>query len=388
MEASKGALVKGLHAIKEAVAGTSSDRDEDGGKAESFGDLEKRLNAEINAKVHDATEVRLSGVTPLMVAALEGSLDIVALLLDHAADPNAVDDQGRTPLGMAEAKGHGAVAQALRARGASAEATIPADQALMLAAERGDAAGIEAAVARGAQVNSHDTRKSADGKTPLVLAVENGHEDAVKALLRLGADVELKAKTSPHNTRAILDSESQERTPLHVAAALGRTGLAKLLLDSGASLKARDESRETPLHVAAAGNHVEAVRLLLEHGADVEAKGRDNMTPLLYAAARGHVEAGLALLDGGADARAANRSRETALHYAVSSRSAPLVRALVARGADPKAPNKYGSSALERGAHIDEIAAILAAAPEHGGEAPARPAKGKARAKAPKKTRG
>lgn len=374
-EASREAVVKGLEAITSAVSGSAPSDDDDD---ESLEDLEKRLNAEIDTKVHDATRVRLSGVTPLMVAAAEGAADMVALLLDHAADPNVVDDEGRTALAIAEARGHDAVAERLRARGALAEAPIPADQALALAAERGDVSALEAAVARGAQIDSHDTRKSADGKTPLGLAVENGHAEAVRALLRLGADLEHKARTSPHNLRALLDNESQERTPLHVAAALGRTEIVTLLLDAGASPKARDESRETPLHLAAAANQIEAIRLLLARGADVDAKGRDNMTPLLYAAARGHAEAGEALLEGGADARAASRSRESALHFAVSSRSVPLVRALVARGADPRAPNKYGSSALERGAHLDEIGAILATAPKAGAKPPSPPRKAKA----------
>ena len=40
--------------------------------------------------------------TPLHVAIALGHAHLVPLLLDHGADPNAVDDEGRTPLQVAE----------------------------------------------------------------------------------------------------------------------------------------------------------------------------------------------------------------------------------------------------------------------------------------------
>jgi ankyrin repeat protein len=358
-ESARNGLARGLQALTRAVGDAIAGKDDEEDDGESFEDFEKRINAQLDAKVQEATRVRLSGVTPLMLAAREGSLELVEMLLARGADPDAVDDHGRTALAMAEAEGHPAVAEHLRARGARAVAAVSPAQALVLAAEQGDPAGIEEAVGRGAAVDAHDTRQSADGKTPLTLAAEGGHRAAVEKLIALGADLELKARTSPHNTRAILDSESQERTPLHVAAALGHDEVARLLLDAGASPKARDECRETPLHLAAAGNRASTVRLLLERGAEADAKGRDGMTPLLYAAARGHAEAGQALIDAGADARAATRAQESALHYAVSSNCLPLVRALWARGADPDARNKYGATPRERGAHVEAIAAMF-----------------------------
>jgi uncharacterized protein len=58
------------------------------------------------------------GFTPLHEAAFTGNRAIVTLLLDAGADPNAVADDGKRPLGVALAANHDEVARLLRARGA------------------------------------------------------------------------------------------------------------------------------------------------------------------------------------------------------------------------------------------------------------------------------
>lgn len=342
-----------------ATAGSDGEEGED--DRESFEDFEKRINAEISARAAAATRVRFSGATPLMIAASEGSVEIVDALLSRGALMDLVDDEGRTALRIAEASGHARVVERLRAAGASPEATIAPLPALMLAAEKGDPAEVEAAVRAGADVNAYDTRKATDGRTALIIASERGRLEIVRALLRLGADHSLRAKKSPNNLQAFLDNDSQERTALHAAAAAGHDRIATDLLDAGAAVDPRDENKETPLFLAAMNDRLPTVRLLISRGADVNAKGRDGMTPLLYAAARGHAEIGVVLLEAGADATAASRDKESALHRAVSSNALPLVKELVSRGADPLAKNKYGATPKERGAHIPKIAAILEA---------------------------
>ncbi len=46
------------------------------------------------------------GTPPLVWAAYNGSMEIVLLLLEHGADPNALDQQKRTPKYYADLKGH------------------------------------------------------------------------------------------------------------------------------------------------------------------------------------------------------------------------------------------------------------------------------------------
>lgn len=59
-----------------------------------------------------------------------------------------------------------------------------------------------------------------------------------------------------------------------------KADVVRQLIDHGADVAARDETRLTPLHLAAFSGSVEIVRLLIEHGADVTAQDGCNVTPL------------------------------------------------------------------------------------------------------------
>ena len=61
------------------------------------------------------------------------------------------------------------------------------------------------------------------------------------------------------------------------------------------------------------GNHVDAARVLIDAGADVNAKDAIQDSPYLYAGARGHLDILRMTLAHGADLRSTNRYRGTAL---------------------------------------------------------------------------
>src|ERR1700690_2371493 len=69
-------------------------------------------------------------------------------------------------------------------------------------------------------------------------------------------------------------------TPLMVAALLGRTEAATLLIQKGARLDAKNNDGSTALHVAAFFCQPETAQLLLDKGADVNAKNNRGETPL------------------------------------------------------------------------------------------------------------
>ena len=66
----------------------------------------------------------------------------------------------------------------------------------------------------------------------------------------------------------------EHKTPLHCAASLGQAGVARVLLDAGAEVDAKDATSATPLHMGAADGDegVGIVRILLDAGADEGAK--------------------------------------------------------------------------------------------------------------------
>jgi ankyrin repeat protein len=123
------------------------------------------------------------------------------------------------------------------------------------------------------------------GRTPLHVASQEGHVDAVHVLLDHGAHVD--------------PQEFEEWMPLHFTSQNGHLKVVQLLLEHGASLNARSKVYGSPVWLASEWGHLEIVRLLLSHGADVHIPG-DGRTPFQIATARGHHDIAQLLLEHGA----------------------------------------------------------------------------------------
>jgi hypothetical protein len=100
------------------------------------------------------------------------------------------------------------------------------------AAEKGDLAGVQAELDKGADVNKKDN----DGMTPLLIAVTLGHKEIVELLIAKGADVNVAGPFS--------------MTPLHFAAVFGQKEITELLLAECADVDAKNLDDETPLDMA------------------------------------------------------------------------------------------------------------------------------------------
>lgn len=136
------------------------------------------------------------------------------------------------------------------------------------AAATGQTARLSALITKNPELaNGH----SADGFTPLGFAVFFGQAEAVKTLLKGGAEVNAASR------------ESMKVTPLASAAAAKQTDIARMLIAQGADVNARAASGHIPLHEASANGNVELVKLLIDKGADVNAKTDDGKTPLDFA---------------------------------------------------------------------------------------------------------
>ena len=138
----------------------------------------------LGAKVNSRTK---SGTTSLMGAAQGGHWGVVRILCCARADVIASNQKGLTPLICAVMGGSIHTAEALLQAAAEQgcvqsciEATGPThDTALALAAKGGHDRIIQLLVERGATMNSVGSK----GRTPLLLAIREGHLSTVALLL-------------------------------------------------------------------------------------------------------------------------------------------------------------------------------------------------------------
>jgi ankyrin repeat protein len=165
----------------------------------------------------------------------------------------------------------------------------------------------------------------------LMEAIAQGDDDAVSRLL---ADAPGLAQATLHEgaTRTAAKAHFLTAighyvyagdTALHVAAAAHSPGIARMLLDLGADVNARNRRGAAPLHYAADGSPASAA-----------------WNPDAQAAATA------CLIAAGADPNAVDRSGVAPLHRAVRTRCAAAVSALIAGGADVSRGNASGSTPM------------------------------------------
>ena len=164
------------------------------------------------------------------------------------------------------------------------------------------------------------TTAAAFGALPLIAAVRNGDEAAVRARLAGTADV---------NAR-----QPDGATALHWAVHHEDAAVADLLIRAGADPNAANDLGVTPLLLACRRGHGVLVERLLAAGADPNAALPGGGTALMAAARAGSLEAVNALLARGARVNAAEAVRgQTALMWAVANRRPAVTRALLDGGA-------------------------------------------------------
>ncbi|MCI4385750.1 hypothetical protein PGIGA_G00054400 [Pangasianodon gigas] len=181
----------------------------------------------------------------------------------------------------------------------------------------------------GASVNC----QSANGYTPLVVALLKKFHEICGLLVECGADVNL--------------AEQDLWTPLHFASQSGDDRAVRLLLDAKATANAKDKDGWTPLHLAAQNGHENVVRHLLSRLSNVdEQEEQSGRTALHTACEYGHLRIAKILLAKGADPNRTDNTQATALHLATEQGHFRVARLLVTSAADVKCKDKRSYSAL------------------------------------------
>lgn len=264
--------------------------------------------------------------TPLWLAARNGHLEIIKILLEHGAAETiaAVNDQGKTALWVASKYGHTDIVRELLHRGAEETIAITC----------------------------------MDGDTALWMASHHGHTDVVKLLL-------------DHGAASIIEvADANKETPLHTASRKGYLEIVDLLLDYGAeeTVGILTKGGRSLLYAAAEGGCWELYQKLLTYpGAESATVSLDiNDNSLLTAAlAGGCVKIVKDLLNRDASRHAAlpNKAGETPLLLAANNDVVDIVRMLIATPEYPiNHPNNYGVTPLfvaSRFGHLETIKLLL-----------------------------
>lgn len=200
--------------------------------------------------------------TALHMSSDNGHLPVVQTLISAGADINTQTDYGDTALTLAINGGHTDVARWLLSQGAeisSAEDSNILHQAI----RHGQSELISKLIKKGK--HQLDTINE-DGEAPLHAAAMLGDTQASLALLRAGADINIR-------TDDILGG----KTALHLAVFHGHDAIARQLLQHGIDINIRQtESDKTALHLAAEDQQLsDMAQLLIAQGADVNAISRE-----------------------------------------------------------------------------------------------------------------
>ena len=212
------------------------------------------------------------GNTPLHHAARSTDPGVAALLRDAAAELDALNHEGFSPLGVACASGNWRLARFLLERGARPEPEGGQPALLAAAApEEDDPAGVQLLLKFKARVGT----AGREGRTALHEAALAGHADIVAALLAAGADPQAR--------------DGAGRTPWLEAARALRSGVVEQLAGAGIDMAARDAGGRNALALAAGAEQASLalVRRLLDLGVDPALADQEGRRPVDVAAGQG-----------------------------------------------------------------------------------------------------
>ncbi len=255
----------------------------------------------------DVDAPQSNGLTPLMLAARECTLQVVQALVAKGAGMDAKDEEGMTVLAFAVLEGDADTATFLVTAGADWDTTVPMRDGLPCPL-------LDFVVGHGmvSVVKAIVRRMRADGleaaafherlERAAALAVMKQSLPSLKALMEEGLDVA--------QVRCVMSEVARSRIVgglLHLACQHGHQEMAAFLVAQGCDPLAPDSIGRLPHHVAAISARLEVLQWLLGNipdlHPDLESSG-SGLTAFFFAARRGHLDVVKWLVEeAGADPR-------------------------------------------------------------------------------------
>ena len=282
----------------------------------------------VKAGADVAVKTRLGDLTPLFMAAKNGTAAMIELLAEAGADINATNANGTTPL--------------------------------MLAAASGQVDAVKVLLDRGAEVNSKDITNE---QNALMFAAALGRADVVKLLAVKGAELDETTKVTE-----IVKREYRYR--LRQQQADPNQRVRNIRVEGATSLPTMGGT--TALQFATREGHMDVVRALVEAGAEVnQVNAADQMSALTSALLNGGFDIAMYLVANGADPNLASSTGVTPLYAVIDAQWAArtwypppslseektgyldLLQAIIDSGADLNA--RLGKKLWFRSFHGDSI---------------------------------
>ncbi len=287
----------------------------------------------------------------LIYAAANNDMELLNLLIIAGADINKQNEHGQTAIEQAlNNSAYECISRLLREENLNTDHCLsPVEKAAIT----GDNEALKQLIANGANIN---TVNNTDNRTPVLLAARYGHTACLQSLLNAGA--------------IIGKGDSNNNTPLHLAAENGHLDCVKLLQNAGANINQCNLSGLTPLHLAAEHKHHDTVQhflstpgissgllssftkaIIAEDAEKLEDElktpiGLDDTdttgrTPLHWAAIVGNPEFVRQILSAKPMyIDTQDKAGCTPLHYAIASNNTECVRLLLSVGANVNRPDK------------------------------------------------
>uniref|UniRef100_A0A4W6G9I2 Ankyrin 2a, neuronal n=1 Tax=Lates calcarifer TaxID=8187 RepID=A0A4W6G9I2_LATCA len=281
--------------------------------------------------------------TPLHIASRLGKTDIVQLLLQHMAHPDAATTNGYTPLHISAREGQVETAAVLLEAGASHSM---ATKKCFSTSHYCSYMIKLYCIVDGVKViiKLLTFLPVQNGYTPLHIAAKKNQTNIALALLQYGAETNVLTK--------------QGVSPLHLAAQEGHAEMASLLLGKGAHVNTATKSGLTPLHLTAQEDRVSAAEVLAKHDANLDQQTKLGYTPLIVACHYGNAKMVNFLLQQGASVNAKTKNGYTPLHQAAQQGNTHIINVLLQHGAKPNATTVNGNTALSIARRLGYISVV------------------------------
>lgn len=234
--------------------------------------------------------------------------------------------------------------------------------ALHISAENGNLRAVRALV----QIKADQNIKDLLGETPIFKAIRNGCIEIVKYLINSGSFVFATNRDGSNLLHLAAENDNLVEicklllkngikinylnnfgySPLHVAVIQGSSDTAKLLIENGATID---------LHVAVQAKQIEMVKALIKREIDVNNKNTDGETALHLAIQNESLEISKVLLESGAGVNLTDRDDYSPLHLASKINNLEFSSLLISHGASPNFRTFNGDSPIHLAASVGNL---------------------------------